>query len=284
MIAIIANPNALRFNSRQLKQICSMLNRNALVVHVFFTQRAGDGTKIAGKIASKYSIIAAYGGDGIINEIINANLGSSALGILPAGTTNVLALDMGIPINPLEAAKLFINPVFKDIYVGKINNRKFILMSGLGFDGLAVANVNPELKKVSGKFAYFFSGIIAYLQYKNSFITLKVENKIYKARWAVVSNAKKYAGNYNISDIDIDKPMFDVCLFKPAMHKAIDLPLHNLLLFSSFHKKTKWLVKHIETDKKIGVSKTHIQIDGDYIGFSDAEISICEKTYRLVVP
>ncbi len=285
MIAIIANPNALHFNTNDLRNIILMLRHRGCDVNLFFTQKAGDGTDIANKIASKYSIIAAYGGDGIINEIINADLGSSALGLLPAGTTNVLAIDTGIGLDVIKAAKLFVKPNFKNAYLGCINDKKFILMVGSGFDADSVLNVNQNLKRLSGKLSYFFAGIVSYLKSDNKTIDVRIGKDRFKARWVIVSKAKKYAGRFIISDsVDIDKPCFDVCLFEPVLNNFADLPFDNLVLFSGLHLKKIPFVKHIITDDDIEISEGNVQIDGDFFGFGKVYIKLCKKPIRIVVP
>ncbi len=285
MIAVIANPNALRFNMNDLKNIVFILKSNGYDVDLFFTQRAGDGTTIAKKISSKYSIIAAYGGDGIINEVVNADLGDSALGILPAGTTNVLAIDLGIDLNPLKAAQLFNKPKMKKAYLACINDKKFILMAGFGFDACSVLNVNQKLKRISGKFAYFLAGVVSYFKSENKIIRVKTEGRELKARWVIVAKAKKYAGNFTISDtVDVDKPYLDVCIFEPIFNNLTDLPYDNFALFSGLHKKKIAFVQHIITDKEVNVSLCAIQTDGDFLGFDEAYIKLCEKPIRIVVP
>ncbi len=286
MIAIIANPNALRFDSKKLKTAVQFLKTNGVSVDLFFTQKAKDGTDIANKIASKYSIIAAYGGDGIINEVINADLGSSALGILPAGTTNVLAVDLGIPMDIQKAAELFIRPKFKRIYLGKINNQKFTLMAGIGFDACSVMNVDYRIKRISGKASYFLSGIMSYLKSKNYTIKVKIGDMEKHCRWVVVSKAKKYAGSYNISqEVDVDKPLFDVCIFKPILNSFFDLPIANLALFSNYSHKFLFIVEHIITNEEIFIEDSlPIQIDGDFFGIKKANISLCSKALSVVVP
>ncbi len=284
MIAIIANPNALRFNIKTLKNIVSLLENSGVSVDIFFTQKAGDGTLIANRIANKYEIIAAYGGDGIINEIINAKIKDSALGILPAGTTNVLALDLNIDLNPEKAAKLFINPKFKKIYLGSINDRRFVLMAGVGFDAESVKNVNAKIKKLSGKFAYFLSGLYSYLISKNDPFYMDIDEKRYKTNWVIISKAKKYAGNFIASnDIDVDKPFLDVCIFKKVAGKYLDLLLYNIAFFGglSYHVP---FIEHIVTNKTINTTKAPVQIDGDFFGVCDAEISLCKKPINIVVP
>ena len=285
MIAIIANPNALRFNINDLKQIADMLEKSGICVDIFFTNQAGDGTVIANKISSAYSIIAAYGGDGIINEIVNADLGDSALGILPAGTTNVLSIDLRINKNPVEAAELFKKPKIKKAFLGCLNDKKFILMASAGFDAEAVGRVNQRLKKISGKFAYFWSGVVSYFKSKNRIIKVRIGKNTFKSRWVIVSKAKKYAGEFTISkSVDIFQPYFDVCLFEPIFNNILDLPYDNFLLFSSLHNFKMPFVKHIITDENIYIQKSNIQIDGDFFGLKEVEIRLCQKPINIVVP
>ncbi len=285
MIAIIANPNALRFNRNDLKQITDVLEKNGICVDIFFTNQAGDGTVIANKISSAYSIIAAYGGDGIVNEIVNADLGNSALGILPAGTTNVLSIDLKINKNPVKAAELFIKPKIKKAFLGCLNDKKFILMASAGFDAEAVGCVNQRLKKISGKFAYFWSGVVSYFKSTNHIIKVKIGKKTLKSRWVIVSKAKKYAGEFTISkSVDIFQPYFDVCLFEPIFNNIFDLPYDNFLLFSGLHNFKMPFVKHIITDENISIQKSNIQMDGDFFGLKEVEIRLCEKPINIVVP
>ncbi len=285
MIAIIANPIAHKYDSSALKKIKLLLEKNGRDVDIFFTQKAQDGTKITEKIASKYSIIAAYGGDGIINEIINADLGQSALGILPAGTTNVLAIDLKISLNPIKAALLLVNPNFMKAYAGKINGKKFLLMAGVGFDAESVANVNWTLKRIGGKLSYLISGITSYLKSRNNVISIRINDEQYEARWVIISKAKKYAGCFNISTrTDIDKPLFDVCIFKPLINNFIDLPIANFMLFSSLHLFKQPFVKHIITKETIKTDKSPVQIDGDFFDVTEAAIDLCKNPIKVVVP
>ncbi len=288
MIAIIANPNALHFNKDVLKNIASTLERKGINVDLFFTKKAKDGTKIANQIASKYHIIAAYGGDGILNEIVNANLGTSAMGILPAGTTNVLAINLGIELNPKKASELFKNPKFIEAYPACINNKRFLLMASAGFDAEAVKNVNEKFKKISGKLSYFWAGIISYISYlqlQDYKINVKINNKKYTVRWIIISKAKKYAGNFSISSsVDIDVPLLDICLFKPVLNCLIDFPLYNLALFSGMHLMKLPFTEHIITNSNVEIEKSNIQIDGDFFGYEKANIRICKEPIRIVIP
>ena len=282
MIAIIANPNALRFKNEELKWIKRELEKNSLPVEIFFTQKPFDGTSITNRIGGKYEIIAAYGGDGIVNEIINGNLNGSALAVLPAGTTNVLAIELFGRVSINAALKAIIKKKTKKAYYGTINSRKFILMAGAGFDAESCLKVNERLKKRLGKLEYVFAGIKAYLSASNCF-DIEVDGTRYKTLWAIVSNARKYAGNFNISkETDIFTPSFDVLIF-PCTHRIFGLPYYNGILFGGLHRVAPF-VKHIITDRPIVISgKPHIQIDGDYMGRTDARIELA-GAFDIVVP
>ncbi|AEA33149.1 diacylglycerol/lipid kinase family protein [Hippea maritima] len=279
MIAIIANPNALRFSSEKLKRIANQLGN----VDIFFTQKAKNGTDIANKIAGSYEIIATYGGDGIINEVINADLNSSKLAIIPAGTTNVLAIELFGKASASKAIQAIKRGKAKTAYTGKINNTYFILMAGFGFDAESVHNVNPKLKRISGKFAYFSAGVVSYLKnLKRDCFEIEIENKRIEAVWAIVSKAKKYAGNYTISaKIDIFKPLFDVVICRCA-NRGLSLPYYNLAIFSGLHRFNTPFVEHIITEGPIKVKGNFkTQIDGDEFLTKSAEISI-GKQIKLI--
>ncbi len=285
MIAIIANPNALRFDSEKLKQVKLILESHGYNVDVYFTQRAGDGTLIADRISKNYRVIAAYGGDGIVNEIVNAPLRLSALAILPAGTTNVMALNLGIPRDPCKAARVIIDGHIRRAFTGRINGRRFLLMAGVGFDGTSVFMVNQRLKKKCGKLAYVAAGINAYFRAKHDTLDIEIGSERFRARWVIVSKIRKYAGNFTLStSVDFDKPLFDVLMFSSFANATVELPVHNALLFGGLHRYKFVPAKHVITDKTIRISAAHVQIDGDYFGYTKSTIELDSKPINLIAP
>ncbi len=282
MIGIIANPNALRFNSKRLKETVKEIERHGLKVNVFFTQKAGDGKRIADKIDGHYRIIATYGGDGIINEVINGNLKRSALCVLPAGTTNVLAIELYGKPSLNRALRALIGGKTKKAYTASINGRKFILMAGAGFDAESVFAVNEKSKKLLGKIEYVLSGVRAYIKKSHCF-TIEIEGKTLEALWVIVSNSRKYAGNFDISkQTDIFTPILDV-FFCPCANKTAMLPYCNGVLFSGLHAFAPF-VKHFLTDKPIKIEgEPHIQIDGDYFSKTNATIKLSDPI-NIIVP
>ncbi|WP_022671006.1 diacylglycerol/lipid kinase family protein [Hippea alviniae] len=278
MIAIIANPAAHNFSFEKLIWVKKRLEENKKQVDIFITKKAGDGTEITKKIDGIYDTIAGFGGDGIINEIINAPLKKSALAVLPAGTTNVLAIELfGLP-NLKTATESLINGKKEKAYLGKINQRRFILMAGAGFDAESVYHVNPKIKRFSGKLAYILGGIKAFLEEDSECFKLKIDDKEYLVLWAIVSKIKHYAGRFKISkSVDLKEPKFEL-FFCECKNRKLLLPYCNAALFSGMHNYTNLSFIHkVITNKEITIKGTKIQIDGDYFPQSEAVITVAES-------
>ena len=109
-------------------------------------------------------LIVAAGGDGTINEVANGLVGSAVpLGVLPAGTANVLACEIGLPRNPLDAAAVLAELDAQSIAVGRLtvadgSQRHFLLMAGVGLDAQVLTKVSQRIKNVTGKLAYYIAG------------------------------------------------------------------------------------------------------------------------------
>ncbi|MFH1288508.1 MAG: diacylglycerol kinase family protein [bacterium] len=198
-IKIILNPNAgknRRGGSRTaLTKIIEALNEKNIAFEVVPTNFPGEA-KILAKKASEdktLGLLLVIGGDGTINEAINGLINSDLpLGIIPAGSLNCAAREMGISSNPKKAIYQLLDGDVKTIHLGKIafnknppispfgnppfpplpkgdigglkgdlqvKERYFLLMAGIGLDAKAVVDFNPRLKKIIGPLAYVWSGL-----------------------------------------------------------------------------------------------------------------------------
>ena len=149
-IAIIYNPNAGGAKIKKLLKIKERLSLKSSVT-IYDTQKPGDATSIAKRECKNFDIIVAAGGDGTINEVINGIDVNTKLGIIPLGTANILAIEAGIKNDVKSICKSIEKGVTKKIYISNINNKKFFLMAGIGYDGDIVHKMKPSLKKIFGK-------------------------------------------------------------------------------------------------------------------------------------
>ncbi|OSS42210.1 Transcription regulator [Desulfurella amilsii] len=281
MIAIIANPKARRFSIKKLMTIKEIFNTSYANTDIFYTEGPMGGYRIAKKIGSSYEIICSYGGDGTLNEVINGLVDTDVkLGILPCGTSDVFALELGLPRDAVKAAKLYLTPKYASVHLGMLNNRYFILMAGVGIDAAAVLDVNHRLKEYSGKLSYIISGIKSVKAFdKLISVETPLGNKLCYS--VIASNTKKYGGNFPIFNKAscFEKNLY-VCLFyskkslwgivKSAIYLSLNL---NSKLYECFFADEIFINSHFMP----------MQVDGDFAGFSPASIQATKKCIKVLI-
>jgi len=148
---IVYNPIA-GSRSPLLKQTLQRLTVHGLQFDLYETRGPGDAEKAVRGKEQTYDAVVAAGGDGTINEVVNGLQGTNLpLGIIPLGTVNVLALEMGLLKDPETVARTIVFGPARSVNVGHVNGRAFLLMVGAGFDGRVVAGVSARLKKSLGQ-------------------------------------------------------------------------------------------------------------------------------------
>ncbi len=175
------------------------------------TQSENDATEAARfAVAEGFDLVIAVGGDGTINEVMNGLVGSPVqLGILPAGTENVLAKERHIP-SSLEKAAQYLReapPRKADVArvtsgVSETSSRRvghFLCFAGVGFDALIVEKIQPELKARLGAMAYVMTGFDHMFKYQevNRVATIQVDDQPPQsfAFWQIIiANIQTYGG------------------------------------------------------------------------------------------
>ncbi|MCX7988122.1 MAG: diacylglycerol kinase family lipid kinase [Thermodesulfovibrio sp.] len=288
-VFLIGNPIAGGGALERIEKAQEILKNKKIPFEVFLTKKQGDAEVFARKIKENQKdkiLVIAAGGDGTYNEIVNGLVHSHIpLAILPLGTTSVLAKELKIPNNLEKAIELSLNGEVERINLGKIKNKEkqryFILMAGIGFDGLAVYNVNPKKKRYLKKIAYILSGIKTLLNYKPDELRIK-NGKNKKAYTAIVCKASSYGGNFKIApDANLKSPFFSVFLSKTS--SKMGLMLQILGVISGRHLKMK-KIDYFHTESLKINGNAHVQIDGDYFGKAPVEINIVKSALNLVFP
>ena len=289
-IVLICNPVAKKASERRVAMASYYLQSKGCLVELLFTEKRGDAEGLAKEAVKKSpSLVIAAGGDGTINEVINGIAGTEIpLAILPLGTTNVLARELGIPEDLEAAMGIAIRRTPKSITLGKIActrypafiTRYFCLMAGIGFDGESVFGISEKFKKVSGKGAYIASGIKTLSLFNPEELTFSIDGKTHNGYSAIIGNVSKYGGNFHVTpDARITDPFLYVCLFKGK--NRLDVLRYAFGIITSRHLR----FQDIEYLKAASIEingKAHIQIDGDYLGMTPAKIEIVHDALKLV--
>lgn len=235
-ILVVFNPTAGRRRSRLLAATLAELRKLGCSVDVVETAVKGDAEAFAANARrDDYDAIAVAGGDGTINEVVNG-LGPDAppLAVIPLGTANVLALELGFDANPVRLARAIAEAEAHPIRVGRVNGRRFVMMVGVGFDAHVVAAVDPVLKRRLGKGAYVLTSLAGFFSFPFRVYSVDIDGVRHRAASVIVAKGHYYAGPFVCApDARLASPRLYVCLFASkgplaAMRYAIWLLLGRL--------------------------------------------------------
>jgi YegS/Rv2252/BmrU family lipid kinase len=281
-ICIIFNPKAGNSKLTRLNKIIAELNKNNAVT-LFETSVAGDATNIARTESANFDIIVAAGGDGTINEVVNGINSNTPLAIIPMGTANIVAIEAGISNSNKVICDAINAGKTKKVYVSNINNKKFILMTGIGYDAKVVSNINPKLKKMFGKIIFFLEGLKQFFKLKEFNITVTSNNQTHNANWVLITNAKHYAGSYSITKrTNIFKEDLVCYLFQDLTKLSFLYNLFLIVFYGDLSKSKK--IKTIQSNvfKIHSEQKTPIQCDGEPFGHLPVTIQSNKEFLNLI--
>ncbi len=145
-ILVIFNPAAgsARRRAQRLRRIIAELERRGCKVAVRPTQGPGDALRLARDADAHFDVIVAAGGDGTVNEVANGVFAASRpLAVVPLGTGNVLANEIGLPRKPQDLARLIAEGAPQPLWPGRAGDRLFVAMTGIGFDAARAQRARP---------------------------------------------------------------------------------------------------------------------------------------------
>jgi diacylglycerol kinase family enzyme len=149
---LIVNPYSTQVTGDRIAAVEQVL-RERVELRTEFTQRPGHATELAAQSASEHDAILVFSGDGTYNEALNGADGAVPFGFLPGGGTSVLPRALGLPRDPVAAARAVGAALAEErtrrISLGAVNGRRFCFSAGIGFDAEAVRRLN-ELGRAPG--------------------------------------------------------------------------------------------------------------------------------------
>ena len=278
-IAVIINPQAGSNNKKFLQQLIQRLSDSNQVT-LFETKKAGDATVIAKKQSKNFDIVAVAGGDGTVQEVINGISAKTILAIIPMGTANIIALEAGITKNINHLCKIILKGKIKKIHVPMINNRRFVLMTGVGFDAFIVNNINNNVKKIFGKIIFFIETLKQFLILKKPNIQVIANKKTFLGNWVLITNACHYAGPYQITkQTTIFNANLVGYIFTNLTRMNFLYSLFLIIFFGDLSKSKKIITIKSDQFKIKGNNNVPVQCDGEIFNRSTLLI----KTSKFVV-
>jgi len=167
-VALIYNPASGQYSSRRkaaVGEIKAVLREAGVASEAFETGAPGSATTIAREAVKEgYDTVLACGGDGTVHEAVQSLVGTDvALGVVPLGTANALAADLGLIASPRKVARILLNSVPAQVSVGRIHyadaagnpgSRYFVVAAGVGADALLMSRLDTRLKRRLGYVLY----------------------------------------------------------------------------------------------------------------------------------
>lgn len=237
------------------------------------TRGEGDATLAARQaIADEIELVVAVGGDGTINEVVNGLVGSTVqLGILPAGTENVLAKERHVPAALEKAAQYLKEAPARRSDVVRVGDRFFLCFAGIGFDALVVDKIQPEAKARLGAMAYVMTGFEQMFKYHEvaRVATVQVDDTppLKMAFWQIiVANIQTYGGGLRPAPrASMHDGLLDVVIWPKA-----DLPstIHQVVATATGAHLGVADMKYLQ-GQRVWIDTeppSLVQVDGDLLG------------------
>jgi diacylglycerol kinase (ATP) len=255
---------------------------------VVATDAAGHATLLARQAAEQGAdLVLVLGGDGTINEVANGLAYSDvALGVLPAGTANVLAMELGLGSHLDRATKRLARSSPRRVALGRITgadgaSRYFLCMAGAGLDAKVVHQVDSVLKDRAGKLAYWAAGL-AQIPQRMDPLDVLVQGHTYRCGFLLASRVRNYGGDMEIArGASLRRADFEIVLFEGSNPLRYAWYMLGVRLGRAQSMKG---VRTLAAPCAQILSATHLQIDGEYAGFQTARVEIATDALTLLMP
>jgi len=298
---MIYNPNAGRFPSAILaERAADVLRANGWTIRLLRTHDAEHVTQLARRAAEDGTeALFVVGGDGTINLAVRGLAGSTtALGVLPGGTANVLAQELGLPgltwtrwMALEESARRLAGATAREVDIGQCAGTPFLMWAGVGLDAFAIHHIEPRPRgeKLFANVAYAASTAWHASLWHGINLTVIADNLQVSGHYllALMSNIHLYAGGLaQISPFALlDDGAMDLWLFEgdtlgDTIQMAWDL----------------YAGRHVDSDKVRHISFKHLRLESDsplYVQVDaeplpyhahSIEIKVISRGLRLLVP
>jgi YegS/Rv2252/BmrU family lipid kinase len=286
-IVFIINPIAGGKNKNHFsKVISSHLNASKFEYELIQTEsekHAYELTKAA--ILNGAEIVVAVGGDGTINEIGSALIGSACtLAIIPYGSGNGLARSLKIPMNTIQAVKLINQFKTAKIDAAKLNEHYFFNMSGMGFDA-HISHVFAKDKN-RGLLGYVKATFSELKNYRSKNYKIIIDGKTLEEEAFILSvaNSSQYGNEAHIAPrAELQDGLLDLVIVKPF--PLYLMPLLALRMFLKTADQSKYLISLQGKSILINRNNNVIHLDGEpKLVTENIQIQILAKAINVIVP
>ncbi|WP_291159073.1 diacylglycerol kinase family protein [Hyphomicrobium sp.] len=288
---------ALVFNStagvaipRLLDGVVSSLRHSKAEVFQVPARNSAEASERVADLARRGAAdaVIAAGGDGTFRAVATGAAGTSLpVGLVPLGTGNVLAAEIGLPKGVQALADVLLTGEQIEMRGGLANGEPFFLMLGAGFDARVVAKLSYRTKRAFGRGAYVYPVIKTFAEAHPVF-DVELDGRRFEASWVILSFAIRYGSVFTLApDAGVGRDTLVAVVMEAGTRRAIGANLLSLALGWLARPETRPKGVHVLPVKAATIGKrerTHFQVDGDEGGMSPVEVRADGPRVRLIVP
>lgn len=252
---------------------------------------------LARKVAQeKYDWVIIAGGDGTIRAFVEQMLLNDFhpyVSVIPAGTVNLIAKEMGLSKEPERWMRRAMKGIVVPLYLGRANGNLFLTVAGVGFDSLVVDNVGMLEKRFLSKFAYLLNGTsvvrreLLFSDWRYEFeARFDGEGEWHKATSVIVGKSRYYAGRYNLfTDASLSEPWLYTALF-PGKSRADILKYASLIGLEALTLDKKIVCKKAKKVEIRSVAVTPefpVELDGDVVTSTPLTLTMEDTPLKFIL-
>jgi YegS/Rv2252/BmrU family lipid kinase len=251
------------------------------------TSNPGEAKALAQRaVGEGFTRIVAAGGDGTVSQVANGLAGSkAALGLLPMGSVNVFAMELGLPLHNLQRCwEIIEGGNVRLVDLPSANGKYFVQLAGVGLDAQVVKETSLAFKRSFGPLSYLISAAqIAARQPPKLFIESE-DTSLEEGSFLLVGNGRLYGGPFPFfKHAIIDDGLFDVVVFKRLGYLEIVKYLQDVVFSSEINAPE---IEYFQTRQLRITSEQDVplELDGELAGNCPVDFRIREKTLRVLAP
>ncbi|HCP39989.1 MAG TPA: hypothetical protein DIT98_19415 [Verrucomicrobiales bacterium] len=293
---IITNPSARGNRARFFLEQRQEWGQMGVIME---TSGPGDAEKLASEaIQSGFTTVIAAGGDGTVYEVLNGLLSTNVdcdkyrLGVLPLGTVNVFAKELGFSMNIARCQEVLYKGVSRNIDLPIVRFKKdslekrryFVQLAGAGLDAFAIQEVNSKMKKQLGPIAYVAAGLKVLGKTLPQIQCRTAEGMQVEGKLVLLGNGAFYGGRFRVfPDANLDDGLIHAIVFQDV--KWFQLPWRGIGLFlNKLHTQSGVTYLKSTSLELKSEELAFFELEGEVVGQLPANFQMSSKKLQVIVP
>jgi len=283
---IVLNPEAR--TARKLR-VASSIARVAPHAVVRMTAGPGQAEALAREaVAAGFQTVVAAGGDGTVNEVLRGIAGSGVrLGVLPLGTMNVFARELGLPLDWTSAWARIALGQERRVDMGWANGIPFAQLAGVGFDAQAIRLVNPGMKRLFGPAAYVYAGFVSLSRPMPQLIVSAEGRAPMTGVWVLLGTGRYYGGPFPVfPNAKNGEGLLNVLVVHHLNLKCLLGGLFTLPFsrHTQMPELTYFQTRSLRVEPSVGHAESlGLELDGELQGHAPVDFHVAHNSQRVAV-